>query len=149
MENRKLAHSLIWTTSTVCQCAGLYPDPLNETLIREVGLLGTEISLKAFKTCFTQSDGIQQKTDGLRFWPARAWFPAAPTRTPPERSQSHRRRWSSSGIPPISSPSSPQHEAPSPGPEERDARLSHLAPSSSHTGAVGKKKKESQIFFPW
>lgn len=79
--------------------------------------------------------------------PVRAWAPAAPMHTPPVHIQSHHLRWSSSGSPRISSPSSPLYGPPCPGLEEKDAPLSHCAPDSSHTGAVDKKSEDLRITY--
>lgn len=96
-------------------------------------------------------DSIKRKK---RKWaealPAQVWVPVAPRRTPPMHTQSHHLRWSSSGSPQKSCPSIPQHEAPSPGLDAKDAPLSQCAPGSSHTGAVKKKNLGiySANFFP-
>lgn len=76
----------------------------------------------------------------LSFPPARAWLPAAPTRTPPAHTRSRHPRWSSSGSPATTSPSFPQRATPSPSPVVPDAPGS-LRTSSADRG--GKRILES------
>lgn len=78
---------------------------------------------------------------GIKVLPVQAWVLVAPTHTLPTHIRSHHLRWSSSGSPRISSPSSPQCEFPSRGLGVKDAPLSHRAPGSSHTGAASKQRR--------
>lgn len=142
------AHNLVWTKLKACyQLAGFhkkkFKNPLSTKIWTFVPIQKTtleDIAVRKKSKCvfFIM---VKLSNLGIKVLPVQAWVLVAPTHTLPTHIRSHHLRWSSSGSPRISSPSSPQCEFPSRGLGVKDAPLSHRAPGSSHTGAASKQRR--------
>lgn len=152
------AHNLEWTTCTLS--IDIYTGPLKDyfSLVKWFDIsMRPNCNVPANHKCTPpppyEYESIIQEMWGMEgFWPmlpARAWLLAAPMRTPPARTQSHHPRWSSSGSPATSCPSSPQRVAPCLGPVVSGAPPFRCAPGSLHTSSADSREEERILESYW